>query len=65
VRFTGVAFSYNLAYAVFGGLTPIFIGWVLKFDRLAPAHYVAALCLLGIAVVLLNARQRSYAPSFA
>ncbi|MFT3791016.1 MAG: MFS transporter [Rudaea sp.] len=63
VRFTGVAFSYNLAYALFGGLTPVFIGWALRFDRLAPAHYVAALCLLGIAVVLLTARRPAYAPS--
>lgn len=65
VRFTGVAFSYNLAYAVFGGLTPVFIGWALGWSRLAPAHYVAALCVVGVAVVLLNARRPSFAPSFA
>ncbi len=65
VRFTGVAFSYNLAYAVFGGLTPIFIGWALRFDRLAPAHYVAAICVVGIATVLFSARRRAYTPAFA
>jgi MFS family permease len=47
IRFTGVSFSYNLSYAIFGGLTPLFISWFLSFDGLAPAHYVGALCLLG------------------
>jgi MFS family permease len=47
IRFSGISFSYNLAYAIFGGLTPIVVAWLLRFDRLAPAHYVAALCLLG------------------
>jgi MFS family permease len=47
IRFTGVSFSYNLSYAIFGGLTPLFISWFLSFDALAPAHYVGALCLLG------------------
>lgn len=65
VRLTGVAFSYNFAYALFGGLTPIFIGAALNVDRLAPAHYVAALCLVGIAVVMLGARQPAFAPSSA
>lgn len=47
IRFSGISFSYNIAYAVFGGLTPVVVAWLLRFDRLAPAHYVGALCLLG------------------
>ena len=50
IRFSGISFSYNLAYAVFGGLTPIAVAWLLRFDRLAPAHYVGTLCLLGTAI---------------
>ena len=50
IRFSGVSFSYNLAYAIFGGLTPIIVTWLLRFDPLAPAHYVGALCLLGFGV---------------
>src|SRR5580704_4479019 len=50
IRFSGISFSYNLAYAIFGGLTPIAVAWLLRFDRLAPAHYVGTLCLLGTAI---------------
>jgi MFS family permease len=52
IRFSGISFSYNLAYAIFGGLTPILVSWLLRFDPLAPAHYVGALCLLGFGVGL-------------
>lgn len=50
VRFSGVSFAYNIAYAIFGGLTPLIVGALLKVDPLAPAHYVAALCVVGIGV---------------
>src|ERR1700758_2022119 len=50
IRFTGVSFSYNIGYAVFGGITPLLVSWLLTFDRLAPAHYVGALSLLGFAI---------------
>ena len=50
IRFTGVSFSYNIGYAVFGGITPLLISWLLTFDRLAPAHYVGVLSLLGFAI---------------
>jgi MFS family permease len=51
IRFSGISFSYNLAYAIFGGLTPILVAWLLRYNRLAPAHYVGILCLLGAAIV--------------
>jgi MFS family permease len=50
IRFTGVSFSYNIGYAIFGGITPLLVSWLLTFDRLAPAHYVGALSLLGFAI---------------
>ena len=59
IRFSGISFSYNLAYAIFGGLTPIFVGWLLSFNRLAPAHYVGVFCLSGAAIgALLVAHDR-------
>ncbi len=48
VRFSGISFAYNIAYAIFGGLTPLFVGWLVVREPFAPAHYVAALCVLGI-----------------
>lgn len=52
VRFTGIAFSYNVAYAIFGGLTPIFVTLIMKVTPLAPAYYVLALSAIGILVGL-------------
>ena len=52
VRFSGLSFSYNVAYAVFGGLTPVAVSMLLPFDRLAPAHYVEVLSMVGMMIGL-------------
>jgi MFS family permease len=57
VRFSGLSFSYNVAYAVFGGLTPIMVSLLLPLDRLAPVHYVEAISVLGIAIGLYSWRN--------
>ena len=54
IRFSGLSFSYNVAYAIFGGLTPVMLTLWLKSDRLAPAHYVAALALFGGALAFVK-----------
>lgn len=59
VRFSGLSFSYNVAYAVFGGLTPILVSVLLPLDPLAPAHYVAALSMLGMALGLYLRRRET------
>ncbi|GGX37599.1 MFS transporter [Undibacterium squillarum] len=50
VRFTGLSFSYNVAYAIFGGLTPLMVSLWLKTERLAPAYYVCSLSVLGVLI---------------
>ena len=50
VRFSGLSFSYNVAYAVFGGLTPVLVSMMLPLDRLAPAHYVEVLSAVGMMI---------------
>ena len=52
VRFSGLSFSYNVAYAVFGGITPVAVSMMLRLDRLAPAHYVEALSAVGVMIGL-------------
>ncbi|CAH2791800.1 MAG: L-Proline/Glycine betaine transporter ProP [uncultured Paraburkholderia sp.] len=47
VRFSGISFSYNVAYAVFGGLTPIAVSLMMKSNPMAPPLYVGAICVLG------------------
>ncbi|MCX7193652.1 MAG: MFS transporter [Proteobacteria bacterium] len=48
IRFSGLSFSYNVAYAIFGGLTPVLISLFLPLDPLAPAHYVLVLSAVGV-----------------
>ncbi|MEP7125829.1 MAG: MFS transporter [Byssovorax sp.] len=63
VRFTGVSFSYNVAYAVFGGLTPVAVPLLLRYNRLNPAHYVAFTVVVGVVAVVVNAtRGTSHEP---
>ncbi|WPN55302.1 MULTISPECIES: MFS transporter [unclassified Pseudomonas] len=50
VRFSGLSFSYNLAYAIFGGLTPIAVTLLLKASPMGPAYYMAIICLIGIVI---------------
>jgi len=66
VRFSGISFAYNVAYAIFGGLTPLIVAALMKSVALAPAHYVAVLCSVGAAVALSIDRRRVVpAPSSA
>src|SRR4051794_37584901 len=48
VRFTGLSFSYNVSYAIFGGLTPVFLSIWLRSTAMAPAYYVGGLAVLGM-----------------
>jgi MFS family permease len=52
VRFTGVSFSYNISYAVFGGVTPLLVAWLAHLNRLSPAHYIAVVTMLGLLAIL-------------
>lgn len=48
VRFSGLSFSYNVAYAVAGGLTPILLSLAIRDTPAAAIHYVAAMSALGV-----------------
>lgn len=56
VRFSGVSFAYNLAYAIFGGVTPLLVSGLVAADPLGPAHYVGAVTLVGLATLVVNGR---------
>lgn len=52
VRYTGIAMSYNLAYAIFGGLSPVICTLAIRYFEtpLAPAFYFMIVALTGILV---------------
>jgi MFS family permease len=56
VRFTGISFSYNVSYAIFGGLTPILISAASAVTVLAPVLYVGLLCAIAIVAALVAKR---------
>jgi MFS family permease len=58
IRFSGVSFSYNFAYALFGGLTPLLVSWLVHLDRIMPAHYVAAATVVGLAATVMAPSHR-------
>ncbi|WP_446470517.1 MFS transporter [Xenorhabdus stockiae] len=57
VRFSGISFSYNLAYAIFGGLTPIIITLLMQYTQLAPAYYMLMLSAIGVLLGLYLSRK--------
>jgi MFS family permease len=63
VRFSGISFAYNVAYAIFGGLTPLVVATLMKAAPLAPAHYVGAMCVMAaIVALLMDGDRREPAP---
>lgn len=50
IRFSGLSFSYNVSYAIFGGLTPMFVAYWIKDQPMAHCYYVMALCVLGAVI---------------
>lgn len=60
VRFTGLSFSYNMAYAVFGGLTPVLVSLLTKASPQGPAYYVMAVCVIGVLTALFLPRRPAH-----
>ena len=50
IRVSGLSFSYNIAYALFGGLTPVLVSLLLPLAPLVHLYYLLALCVLGSAI---------------
>jgi MFS family permease len=62
VRFSGVSFSYNLSYAIFGGLTPLLVAGIVHINRIGAAHYVAVVTVAGFIAILLTPRHQLNQP---
>ena len=53
-RATGMAIAYNLGVALFGGLAPLIVAWLISrtHDPLAPVYYVAACTTISLIAAL-------------
>ncbi|AGA64286.1 L-Proline / Glycine betaine transporter ProP [Liberibacter crescens BT-1] len=50
IRFSGISFSYNIAYAISGSITPIAVSTLAKFVPMAPAYYMLFIAVVTIIV---------------
>ncbi|WP_430390210.1 MFS transporter [Dyella sp. 20L07] len=62
IRYSGISFAYNVAYAVFGASTATLIGYLAeRAGHMAPAHYVAmtaAVSVIAALWLLVSRRER-------
>lgn len=65
IRFSGISFSYNLAYAISGGLTPLIVTLWIRSTPLAPAYYVGVVVAVAVAVSLFRLTGDSPRPQQA
>jgi MFS family permease len=58
IRFSGISFAYNVAYAILGGLTPLVVSyWLGTGERYAAVYYVAVACLAGVVAAVWALRR--------
>jgi MFS family permease len=67
IRYSGLSFAYNVAYAVFGASTATLIGYLAeRAGHFAPAHYVALTAVVSmVAALWLLFARRSAAEALA
>ncbi|PAU59908.1 MFS transporter [Pseudomonas sp. PICF141] len=61
VRFSGFAFSFNIANAVFGGTAPFIATWLIQLtgNKMAPAWYLLAAAAVAL-VAMLASRETAH-----
>jgi MHS family proline/betaine transporter-like MFS transporter len=61
VRFSGFAFSFNIANAVFGGTAPFIATWLIQMtgNKMAPAWYLLAAAAVAL-VAMLASRETAH-----
>lgn len=61
IRSTGVGLIYNVGVAIFGGLAPFAITWLIALtgDKMSPVYYVAISAVVGVMGLLLLQERRA------
>jgi len=53
VRYSGIAFSYNVGMAIFGGTAPLIVSLLSKqFGAIAPAYYLIVMAMVSLVAIL-------------
>ncbi|HET9031336.1 MAG TPA: MFS transporter [Dokdonella sp.] len=63
IRFSGISFAYNVAYAILGGLTPLVVSlWIRGGEPFAPVYYVTIASVAGAVAAIWATRVRTTLP---
>jgi MFS family permease len=60
MRYSGVAFAYNLGFAIFGGLTPLIAMTLIHYTKVlqSPSYYLIATSIIGIICILILPKRK-------
>ncbi|WP_010298205.1 MFS transporter [Candidatus Odyssella thessalonicensis] len=63
IRYSGLALSYNIGIALFGGTTPMICSILIRWtgQQIMPAFYIILISLIGIGAVLLSKPREALA----
>ncbi|NHB58867.1 MHS family MFS transporter [Acinetobacter sp. 194] len=53
IRFSGISFSYNVAYAIAGGITLPLVQWLTQYSNIGALYYVWVVCLVTLFTAVL------------
>ncbi|ANF82300.1 MFS transporter permease [Acinetobacter sp. NCu2D-2] len=53
IRFTGISFSYNVAYAIAGGITLPLVQWLSLYSNIGALYYIWTVCLVTLFTAVL------------
>ena len=48
IRFSGISFSYNLSYAIAGGLTLPIVQWLSLYSPIGGMYYILLVCVVAM-----------------
>ncbi|MFW1753844.1 MFS transporter [Acinetobacter wanghuae] len=48
IRFSGISFSYNVAYAIAGGITLPLVQWLSLYSNIGALYYIWTICLVTV-----------------
>ena len=52
IRFSGISFSYNVAYAIAGGITLPLVQWLSLYSNIGALYYIWVVCLVSFLTAL-------------
>ena len=53
IRFSGISFSYNVAYAIAGGITLPLVQWLSLYSNIGAMYYIWVVCLVSFFTAML------------